>query len=71
MNEEMFKGKWGEIKGEVKKQWGKLTDDDIMVIAGEKDKLVGALYTKYGYEKDKAEEEYKLFMERQNKVPKI
>lgn len=71
MNEDILKGKWGEIKGEVKKQWGKLTDDDLMVISGEKDKLVGILHTKYGYGQDKAEEEYKLFIERQNKTPKV
>lgn len=35
----MFKGKWNQLKGEAKKQWGKLTDDDLDVIAGEKDKL--------------------------------
>ena len=61
MNEVILKGKWSELKGEVKKRWGKLTDDDLMVISGKKEKLVGALQTKYGYSKEKAEEEYKSF----------
>ena len=61
MNEDILKGKWSELKGEVKKRWGKLTDDDLMVISGKKEKLVGALQTKYGYSKEKAEEEYKSF----------
>ncbi len=63
MNEDTLKGKWKEIKGEVKKQWGKLTDDELTEIAGEKEKLVGALQKKYGYSKEKAEEEYKSFFE--------
>ena len=63
MNEDILKGKWSELKGEVKKRWGKLTDSELMVISGEKEKLVGALQTKYGYSKDKAEDEYKSFIE--------
>lgn len=67
MNEDMLKGKWSEIKGEVKKQWGKLTDDDMMAISGEKEKLLGVLQTKYGYAKDKAEEEFKSFIDKNSK----
>jgi len=62
MNEDILKGKWSDIKGDAKKRWGKLTDNDLMVISGEKDKLVGALQMKYGYSKDKAEDEYKSFI---------
>ncbi len=65
MNEDIFKGKWSELKGEAKKKWGKLTDDDLMVISGQKEKLVGVLQTKYGYAKEKAEEEYKAFLDKQ------
>jgi uncharacterized protein YjbJ (UPF0337 family) len=65
MNEDILKGKWSEVKGEVKKRWGKLTNNDLMVISGEKEKLVGSLQTKYGYSKDKAEEEYKSFIDGQ------
>jgi uncharacterized protein YjbJ (UPF0337 family) len=65
MNDDILKGKWNEMKGEVKKKWGKLTDDDLMVISGEKEKLVGVLQTKYGYAKDNAEKEYKEFIDRQ------
>lgn len=63
MNEDILKGKWSEVKGEVKKRWGKLTNNDLMMISGEKEKLVGALQTKYGYSKDMAEDEYKSFIE--------
>jgi uncharacterized protein YjbJ (UPF0337 family) len=65
VNEDILKGKWSELKGEAKKKWGKLTDNDLMIISGQKEKLVGALQTKYGYAKEKAEEEYKSFIDKQ------
>ncbi|KAA3638761.1 MAG: CsbD family protein [Proteobacteria bacterium] len=43
------------MKGEAQSQWGKLTDDDLDVIAGKQQKLVGRLQERYGYNKDKAE----------------
>lgn len=58
MDENVIKGKWNQFKGEAKKQWGKLTDDDLDIIAGEKDKLVGKLQERYGHTKDAAEREY-------------
>jgi len=64
MNEEVLKGKWKEIKGGIKEKWGKLTDDDLTVVEGNKDKLLGLLQQKYGYAKDKAEQEYKDFIGR-------
>jgi uncharacterized protein YjbJ (UPF0337 family) len=64
MNEDILKGKWKEIKGEVKVKWGKLTDDDLTAVEGEKEKLIGILQQKYGYAKDKAEQEYKDFIGR-------
>jgi uncharacterized protein YjbJ (UPF0337 family) len=64
MNEDILKGKWKEIKGEVKAKWGKLTDDDLTAVEGKKEKLLGLLQQKYGYAKDKAEQEYKDFIGR-------
>ncbi|GAK40329.1 CsbD family protein [Paenibacillus urinalis] len=58
MDNNVFKGKWNQVKGEAKKQWGKLTDDDLDVIDGEKDKLVGKLQERYGHSRDEAEKEY-------------
>lgn len=69
MNEDIMKGKWKEIKGEVKKQWGKLTDDDLTEAEGNEEKMVGLLQKKYGYAKDKAEEEYRGFMNRHQSPP--
>ncbi|HZK84913.1 MAG TPA: CsbD family protein [Desulfosporosinus sp.] len=62
MNEDVFKGKWKEIKGSVKAKWGNLTDDDVTKVEGQSEKLVGILQKKYGYSKDKAQEEYNQFM---------
>ncbi len=64
MNEDMVQGKWNELKGEAKKKWGKLTDNDLMIQSGHKEKIVGTLQTKYGYSKEKAEEEYKSFLDK-------
>ncbi len=62
MNEDILKGKWKELKGSVKEKWGDLTDDDITEIDGKTEKLVGILQQKYGYSKDKAQVEYKEFI---------
>ena len=57
MNWEQNTGKWTQVKGELKQTWGKLTDDDILNIAGKRDVLIGKLQERYGYMKDAAEKE--------------
>lgn len=52
MNADQFKGKWVQFKGEVKKQWGKFTDDDLMQIEGNYDTFVGRVQERYGDKKD-------------------
>ncbi len=47
-------GKWKELRGEVRKAWGKLTDDDLERIAGQRDVLVGRLQERYGIAKEEA-----------------
>jgi uncharacterized protein YjbJ (UPF0337 family) len=64
MNEDVLKGKWKEIKGGVKEKWGKLTDDDLTQVEGNIEKLLELLQQKYGYAKDKAEQEYDDFIGR-------
>ena len=59
MNDDIFKGEWKKIKGNVKEQWGKLTDDDLTAIDGKREQLVGKIQSRYGYAKDKAEDELK------------
>lgn len=55
MDANVFHGQWQKLKGNVRSKWGKLTDDDVEQIAGNKDKLVGALQERYGYMWDEAQ----------------
>ncbi len=55
MNWDIVKGKWKQVKGDVRKEWGNITDDDYDRIAGDKEKLVGTLQEKYGWAKNDAE----------------
>lgn len=59
MNKDIFQGNWLQIKGKVKQQWGKLTDDDLDVIDGRRTELAGKLQERYGYGKDEAEKHLK------------
>lgn len=61
MNKEIFKGAWNEIKGKIKKTWGKLTDDDIQEIQGNHQEIYGKLQKHYGYTKDAAEKAVRDF----------
>jgi uncharacterized protein YjbJ (UPF0337 family) len=62
MNWDTIKGQWKQLTGKVREKWGKLTDDDLTVIAGKKDQLVGKLQERYGYKKDRAERELDEFI---------
>ena len=57
MNADQIKGNWKQLKGKIKEQWGKLTDDDLLIINGQQDQLVGKLQERYGYTKEQAERE--------------
>ena len=50
-------GKWHELKGQVRQQWGKLTDDDITRLSGKTEELAGVLQQRYGFGKAQAEME--------------
>lgn len=63
MNKDILQGKRRELKGLVKEQWGKLTDDDLDRIEGQAERLVGLLQQRYGDAKEKAEQEYTRIME--------
>lgn len=56
MNRDHFKGIWHEFKGELKKQWGKLTDDDLKQIDGDFEKYQGIMQQRYADQKDKVNE---------------
>ena len=57
MNWDRIEGNWKQFTGRVKEQWGKLTDDDIDVIGGKRDQLVGKIQESYGIGKDEAEKQ--------------
>ena len=56
-NEDVFKGKWKQVRGKVKEWWGELTDDDLDRIEGNADQLAGKLQERYGWSKDQAKKE--------------
>src|SRR5687768_1961659 len=64
MNEDILKGKWRQLKGEVKSQWGKLTDDDLDRVEGDAEKLIGRVQERYGYQRDEAKREVDDFFRR-------
>ena len=64
MNADVLAGKWKQVQGEVKKQWGKLTDGDLVIVEGQKDKLVGLVQERYGYAREKAQHEVDEFFQK-------
>ncbi len=57
MNEDVFAGRWRELRGTLKSWWGNLSDDDFEWAGGQKDRLVGLIQQKYGWSRDQAEKE--------------
>jgi uncharacterized protein YjbJ (UPF0337 family) len=65
MNEDVLKGKWHQLKGDIKSRWGKLTDDDLDRAEGDAEKLIGRVQERYGYARDEAKREVDDFIRRQ------
>ncbi len=61
MNKDTAQGQWKQMKGKVKQQWSKLTDDDLDKIEGKKDVLAGKIQERYGKSKDEAKKEVDAF----------
>ena len=53
-NWDQIAGQWKQIRGEAKKKWGKLTDDELLQAAGNRDILAGKIQEKYGITKEEA-----------------
>jgi uncharacterized protein YjbJ (UPF0337 family) len=62
MNTDVLKGKWNQLKGNVRKQWGKLTDDDVDQIQGDSEILLGRIQERYGRTKEEAQQEIDRWM---------
>ena len=54
MNEDTLKGQWTQLKGQLREQWGKLTDDDLDRIQGRSEQLIGRIQQRYGVARDEA-----------------
>ncbi|HEX6983822.1 MAG TPA: CsbD family protein [Planctomycetaceae bacterium] len=61
MNADIIKGQWKQLKGEAKRRWGMLTDDDLDILEGHRDKLAGRIQERYGYAREEAEREVDEF----------
>ena len=61
MNWDRVEGNWKQFTGKVKEQWGKLTEDDLTVIGGKQEQLVGRIQERYGIAKDEAEKQVKTW----------
>lgn len=61
MNKDKFEASWKELKGKVREKWAKLTDSDITQINGKYDQLSGTLQKRYGYDRQRAENEINSF----------
>ncbi len=64
MNTDILAGKWKQLQGEIKRQWGKLTDDDLDIVEGHYDKLVGLVQERYGYAREDARNEVDRFLQK-------
>ena len=62
MNPQILKGKWNQLRGEIRTRWGKLTDDDMTQIEGNAEKMIGKLQERYGYKREQAEKEINDFL---------
>ncbi len=66
MNWDRIEGNWKQLTGQAKAQWGKLTDDDIALVAGRRDQLAGKLQERYGIAKEEAERQLTEWQRRAN-----
>ncbi len=62
VNADVIQGKWKELRGKIKERWSKLTDYDLDHIEGKREQLAGLLQHKYGYAKERAEQEIDKFL---------
>ncbi len=69
MNWDKVEGNWKQFSGKVKEKWGKLTDDDLTLIGGKKDQLVGRIQERYGMKKEEAEKQLDEFYKTQSTPP--
>jgi len=62
MNPDILKGRWHQVKGDIRKRWAKLTDNDMLEIEGHMEKMIGKLQERYGFKHEEAEKQLKEFL---------
>jgi uncharacterized protein YjbJ (UPF0337 family) len=62
MNNEILKGRWNQVKGDIRSKWGKITDDDLTQIQGDAQKMIGKLQERYGLRREQAEKDLTEFL---------
>ncbi|WP_018229146.1 CsbD family protein [Methyloversatilis universalis] len=67
MNSDRIEGNWKQLKGKVKEQWGKLTDDELDVIEGRREQLAGRIQERYGVAREEAERQVQDWEKRLNR----
>ena len=68
MNKDTLKGQWTQLKGSVREQWGKLTDNDLDRVEGQSEQLVGRIQERYGIARDEAERQVDEWTPRSGKI---
>lgn len=63
MNWDRVEGEWTKIKGKAQQNWGKLTNDDLDVVEGKREELIGRLQSRYGKQRDELESEVDRWVE--------
>jgi uncharacterized protein YjbJ (UPF0337 family) len=62
MNWDQLRGKWKQSKGKIREKWGNLTDDDLEIIAGQREQFIGQVQERYGMAKQEAEKQVDEFV---------
>ena len=68
MNRDTLKGQWTQLKGKARKQWGKLTDDELDQMQGNAEILIGKIQERYGRSREEAEREFDRWYEQHNRA---
>lgn len=69
MNRDILRGKWKQLRGEARRRWGQLTDDDLDQSNGDFDLMAGRLQERYGYARDRAERDLDDFLNELSREP--
>ena len=70
MNRDTLKGQWMQVKGKIRQQWGKLTDDEIDQMQGNAEQLIGRIQERYGRTREQAEQEVNRWLAEQGEAPR-